>query len=78
MSGLEAEAFSAIYETFLQESFGGTIEFKDNNTYLFSIADNIEDIIDPRDSRPLLCDFVEMSQDILKTQLGPSSMPYLP
>jgi acetyl-CoA carboxylase carboxyltransferase component len=41
-------------------------------------AFNIEDIIDPRDSRPLLCDFVAMSQDILKTQLGPSSMPYLP
>ena len=41
-------------------------------------AFNIEDIIDPRNTRPLLCDFVEMSQPILKTQLGPSPMPYLP
>ena len=43
MSGIEAEAFSAIYDTFLQESFGGTIEFKDDNTYVFSISDSIDD-----------------------------------
>lgn len=33
------------------------------------------DIIDPRDTRSLLCDFVEMSQAIIKTQLGPGSGP---
>ncbi|HUV43829.1 MAG TPA: carboxyl transferase domain-containing protein [Dehalococcoidales bacterium] len=38
-------------------------------------AFDIEDIIDPRDTRPLLCDFIEMAQDILKTQLGPTSGP---
>ncbi len=43
MSGLEAEAFAAIYDTFLKESFGGTIEFKDDNTYIFRIMDTIED-----------------------------------
>ncbi len=41
-------------------------------------AFNIEDIMDPRDSRPLLCDFIEMAQDALRTQLGPSAMPYQP
>ena len=41
-------------------------------------AFNIEDIIDPRDSRPLLCDFVDSAQGILMNQLGPSSMPFLP
>lgn len=41
-------------------------------------AFNIEDIIDPRDSRPLLCDFIEMAQDVLQTQLGPSTVPYQP
>jgi acetyl-CoA carboxylase carboxyltransferase component len=41
-------------------------------------AFNIEDIIDPRDSRPLLCNFVESAQGILMNQLGPSSMPFLP
>jgi acetyl-CoA carboxylase carboxyltransferase component len=36
-------------------------------------AFDVEDIIDPRDTRPLLCDFIEMAQDILKTQLGPTA-----
>ena len=36
---------------------------------------SIEDIIDPRDTRPLLCDFVEAAQSVLKTQLGPTMVP---
>ena len=36
---------------------------------------NIEDIIDPRDTRPLLCDFIETAQPVLKTQLGPGAGP---
>ncbi len=38
-------------------------------------AFNIEDIIDPRDTRPLLCDFIEVAQGVLRTQLGPSAGP---
>ena len=38
-------------------------------------AFNIEDIIDPRDSRPILCDFINMAQNTLKTQLGPTIGP---
>ncbi len=38
-------------------------------------AFNIEDIIDPSDTRPILCDFIEMAQSVLKTQLGPSTGP---
>lgn len=38
-------------------------------------AFNIEDIIDPRDTRPLLCDFIELAQGVLRTQLGPSAGP---
>ncbi len=41
-------------------------------------AFNIEDIIDPRETRPMLCDFIETAQDMLKTQLGPSDVPYMP
>ena len=41
-------------------------------------AFNIEDIIDPRDTRPTLCDFIETAQDVLRTQLGPSAVPYQP
>jgi acetyl-CoA carboxylase carboxyltransferase component len=41
-------------------------------------AFNMEDIIDPRDTRPIVCDFVEMAQEVLKTQLGPSPVPYMP
>jgi len=37
-----------------------------------------QDIIDPRDTRPLLCEFVEEAQAILKTQLGPTAVPYRP
>lgn len=33
------------------------------------------DLIDPRDTRALLCDFVEMAQRTIKTQLGPGTGP---
>jgi hypothetical protein len=32
-------------------------------------------IIDPRDTRPILCDFIDMVQPIIKTQLGPGVGP---
>ncbi|MCY4130127.1 MAG: methylmalonyl-CoA carboxyltransferase [Gammaproteobacteria bacterium] len=41
-------------------------------------AFNIEEIIDPRETRPLMCEFVELAQEHLKTQLGPSPYPYMP
>ena len=41
-------------------------------------AFNIEEIIDPRETRPLMCEFVELAQEQLKTQLGPSPTPYMP
>jgi len=42
-------------------------------------AFNIEDIIDPRETRPILCDFIETAQPILKTQLGPTpGLGFLP
>lgn len=37
-----------------------------------------QDIIDPRDTRPLLCEFVEDAQPILRSQLGPTAPPYRP
>jgi acetyl-CoA carboxylase carboxyltransferase component len=36
-------------------------------------AFGIEEIIDPRDTRPLLCDWVKQAYEILPTQLGPKS-----
>ena len=86
MSGLEAEAFSAIFDTFLQESFGGTIEFKDDNTYIFSIADNIEDgswalnsdgnkiIIDGGTSDEQLISILELTGTTLKVNYQELSM----
>jgi len=41
-------------------------------------AFNIEDIIDPRDTRPILCDFINTAQGVLKEQLGHSPVPYMP
>ncbi len=37
-----------------------------------------QDIIDPRETRPLLCEFVEDAQRVLRTQLGPTAFPYRP
>ena len=36
-------------------------------------AFGIEEIIDPRDTRPLLCDWVRLAYDITPTQLGPKT-----
>jgi len=41
-------------------------------------AFNIEEIMDPRDTRPMLSEFIEMAQPIIQTQLGPTSTPYMP
>jgi len=38
-------------------------------------AFGVEDIIDPRDTRPLLCDFIEAAQPVLRTQLGLTAGP---
>lgn len=35
-----------------------------------------QDLIDPRETRPLVCDFVQDAQRILKTQLGERASPY--
>jgi acetyl-CoA carboxylase carboxyltransferase component len=37
-----------------------------------------QDIIDPRQTRALMCEFVEDAQRILATQIGPPPIPYLP
>ncbi len=37
-----------------------------------------QEIIDPRDTRPLLCEFVADAQRIVRSQLGQTSVPYLP
>ena len=36
------------------------------------------ELIDPRDTRPVLCDFVESAQEVIETQLGPPAIPYRP
>lgn len=38
-------------------------------------AFDIEEIIDPRDTRPILGDFIDMAQPMIKTQLGPATGP---
>lgn len=41
-------------------------------------AFNIEEIMDPRDTRPMLAEFVDAAQPVIQTQLGPSATPYMP
>lgn len=86
MSGLEAEAFSAIYDAFLKESFGGTIEFKDDNSYVFRIADTVEDgswaintdgnkiILDGGTSDEQIVSILELTKSILKVSYDEISM----
>ena len=39
----------------------------------------IEEIVDPRDTRPLLAEFVEDAQQVISTQLGPTAgLSYMP
>ena len=33
------------------------------------------DLIDPRDTRAMICEFVDMAQNVIKTQLGPNAGP---
>ena len=37
-----------------------------------------QDIIDPRETRSVICEFVEDAQRVLKDQLGPPRIPYIP
>ena len=42
-------------------------------------AFGVEDIIDPRDTRPLLVDFIDDAWKVVQTQLGPrSGLSYRP
>ncbi len=42
-------------------------------------AFDVEEIIDPRDTRPLLAEFVQDAQAVIRTQLGPTAGPsYMP
>ncbi len=36
-------------------------------------AFGIEEVVDPRDTRPILCDWVKLAYEIIPTQLGPKS-----
>jgi len=50
-----------------------TILTQINSPFRTAEVFEVEEIIDPRDTRPLLCQLVRMSQDITATQLGPKS-----
>ena len=41
-------------------------------------AFNIEDIMDPRETRPMLADFLKTAQPMIESQLGPTSVPFMP
>ncbi len=38
----------------------------------------LEDVIDPRDTRPILCEFMKQAWDVTATQLGPKCRPMRP
>ncbi len=77
---------SAAYRRVIAESDDPAAEQKKIESRLNALASpfrtaeafNIEEIMDPRDTRPMVCQFVEMAQAIIQTQLGPTSTPYMP
>jgi len=77
---------SAAYKRVIAESDDPAAKEKEIERKLNGLASpfrtaealNIEEIMDPRDTRPMLCDFVEMAQPILERQLGPNPTPYMP
>ena len=77
---------SAAYKRTIAESDDPEAKEKEIENKLRALASpfrtaeafNIEEIIDPRDTRPMVCDFVETAQPILEMQLGPNPTPYMP
>lgn len=77
---------SAAYRRIIAESDDPEAKQKEIEAKLDALASpfrtaeafNIEEIIDPRNTRPMVCQFVEMAQPMLKTQLGPNPTPYTP
>ena len=77
---------SAAYRRIIDESDDPEAKRKEIEQRLDALASpfrtaeafNIEDIMDPRDTRPMLCEFMELAQPILTSQLGPTAVPYMP
>lgn len=77
---------SAAYRRIIDESDDPEAKRKEIEQRLDALASpfrtaeafNIEDIMDPRDTRPMLCEFMELAQPILSSQLGPTAAPYMP
>ena len=81
-----AGGVSAAYRRVIDESEDPEAMRKEIEARLHALASpfrtaeafNIEDIMDPRDTRPMLGEFIELAQPILRTQLGPTAAPYMP
>ncbi|MEE8399440.1 MAG: carboxyl transferase domain-containing protein [Desulfobacterales bacterium] len=77
---------SAAYKRVIAESDDPEAEEKKIEKKLRALASpfrtaesfNVEEIMDPRDTRPMLCDFIEMAHPALDFQLVPNPTPYMP
>jgi acetyl-CoA carboxylase carboxyltransferase component len=77
---------SAAYKRVIAESDDPAAKQKEIEAQLDALSSpfktaeafNIEEIMDPRDTRPMVCEFVDMAQATLQTQLGPNPTPYMP
>ena len=81
-----AGGVSAAYRRVIDESDDPKIKQAEIEAKLHALSSpfrtaeafNIEEIIDPRETRPMVCQFVDLAQGILETQLGPGPTPYMP
>ena len=77
---------TAAYRRIIRESDDPAAKQKEIEDRLQALASpfrtaeafNIEEIIDPRETRPMVCEFIDVAQAVLETQLGPSPTPYMP
>lgn len=77
---------SAAYRRIIRESDDPEAKQKEIEERLETLASpfrtaeafNIEEIIDPRETRPMVCEFIDAAQAVLQTQLGRSPTPYMP
>jgi len=77
---------SAAYRRIIRESEDPVAKQKEIEEKLEALSSpfktaeafNIEEIIDPRETRPMICEFVKMAQPVLNTQLGLNPTPYMP
>ena len=76
---------AAAYKREIQSAADPAAKEREIETRLYQLASPFrtaeatgQDIIDPRDTRMVCCEFAAQAQRVLRTQLGQTGVPYSP